>query len=412
MISKKFVGDGLTYDDVLLVPSYSKVLPREVSIVSRFSRNITLNVPIVSAAMDTVTESKMAIAMAQEGGIGVLHKNMTIVEQADKVRTVKRAESGMIIDPVILKINSLVKDAKENMEQYKIGGIPIVDDNSKLLGIVTNRDLRFEKNNKRPITEVMTSKNLVTVNKGISLDSFMSLSTYRIEELRGSLLVVFSPAFISILTNAYYGGNIEVLKTTRQEFTATEERIIEMVNVDLMKQLKLSWKDLTPINFTNYILQGEIKNALSSLMRFVINSTFGLLGVIDLADKINIKKNDTDFDKTLERWGAEEGNFLVIPFIGPRSSRHFAGSIVDIVINPLNYFLKDEDSIIRITPTALYAVSARSGNMDTIDNLRETSIDYYSSLKSIYYQNRLTSQNENSEELIFDDFFESLENEN
>ena len=167
-----------------------------------------------------------------------------------------------------------------------------------------------------------------------------------------------------------------------------------------------------PINFTNHILQGEIKNALSSLMRFVINSTFGLLGVIDLADKINIKKNDTDFDKTLERWGAEEGNFLVIPFIGPRSSRHFAGSIVDIVINPLNYFLKDEDSIIRITPTALYAVSARSGNMDTIDNLRETSIDYYSSLKSIYYQNRLTSQNENSEELIFDDFFESLENEN
>jgi len=167
-----------------------------------------------------------------------------------------------------------------------------------------------------------------------------------------------------------------------------------------------------PINFTNYILQGEIKNALSSLMRFVINSTFGLLGVIDLADKINIKKNDTDFDKTLERWGAEEGNFLVIPFIGPRSSRHFAGSIVDIVINPLNYFLKDEDSIIRITPTALYAVSARSGNMDTIDNLRETSIDYYSSLKSIYYQNRLTSQNDNSEELIFDDFFESLENEN
>ena len=143
MISKKFIGDGLTYDDVLLVPSYSKVLPREVSIVSRFSRNITLNVPIVSAAMDTVTESKMAIAMAQEGGIGVLHKNMTIVEQADKVRTVKRAESGMIIDPVILKINSLVKDAKEYMEQYKIGGIPIVDDNSKLLGIVTNRDLRL-----------------------------------------------------------------------------------------------------------------------------------------------------------------------------------------------------------------------------------------------------------------------------
>ena len=184
MISKKFVGDGLTYDDVLLVPSYSKVLPREVSIVSRFSRNITLNVPIVSAAMDTVTESKMAIAMAQEGGIGVLHKNMTIVEQADKVRTVKRAESGMIIDPVILKINSLVKDAKENMEQYKIGGIPIVDDNSKLLGIVTNRDLRFEKNDLRPISEIMTSKNLITVKEDTSLeDAEVILQNHKIEKL-------------------------------------------------------------------------------------------------------------------------------------------------------------------------------------------------------------------------------------
>ena len=184
MISKKFIGDGLTYDDVLLVPSYSKVLPREVSIVSRFSRNITLNVPIVSAAMDTVTESKMAIAMAQEGGIGVLHKNMTIVEQADKVRTVKRAESGMIIDPVILKVNSLVKDAKESMEQYKIGGIPIVDDNSKLLGIVTNRDLRFEKNDLRPISEIMTSKNLITVKEDTSLeDAEVILQNHKIEKL-------------------------------------------------------------------------------------------------------------------------------------------------------------------------------------------------------------------------------------
>ena len=167
-----------------------------------------------------------------------------------------------------------------------------------------------------------------------------------------------------------------------------------------------------PINFTNYILQGEIKHALSSLVRFVINSTFGLFGVIDLADKINLKKNDTDFDKTLKKWGAKEGNYLVIPFIGPRSSRHFASSIVDLAINPLNYLLKDEDNFIRVTPTILYAVSARSGNMDTIDNLRETSIDYYSSLKSIYYQNRFSNQSESSDEIIFDDFFQSLEDEN
>ena len=149
MNPNKFIGRGLTYDDVLLVPAFSDVLPREVSITSRFSRNISLNVPIVSAAMDTVTESKMAIAMAQEGGIGVLHKNMTIKEQANKVRIVKRAESGMIIDPVVLTINSIVKDAKKNMAKYKIGGIPIVDKNSCLLGIVTNRDLRFEKNDER-----------------------------------------------------------------------------------------------------------------------------------------------------------------------------------------------------------------------------------------------------------------------
>ena len=182
--SDKFVGKGLTYDDVLLVPAYSEVLPREVSITSNFSRNIDLNVPIVSAAMDTVTESRMAIAMAQEGGIGVLHKNMTIEDQANKVRTVKRAESGMIIDPVVLTINSFVKDAKENMSQYKIGGIPIVDDQNHLLGLVTNRDLRFEKNDARPISEVMTSDNLITVKEGTSLkEAEVILQKHKIEKL-------------------------------------------------------------------------------------------------------------------------------------------------------------------------------------------------------------------------------------
>ncbi|RKR12303.1 IMP dehydrogenase [Maribacter vaceletii] len=166
----KIVGEGLTYDDVLLVPAYSEVLPREVSIKTKLTRNITINVPIISAAMDTVTESRMAIAMAQEGGIGVLHKNMTIEQQAMKVRKVKRAESGMIIDPVTLPLNSFVSDAKANMKEHSIGGIPIVDDEGKLIGIVTNRDLRFEKNNDRPIAEVMTSTNLVTVAEGTSLE--------------------------------------------------------------------------------------------------------------------------------------------------------------------------------------------------------------------------------------------------
>ena len=184
MASNKFLGQGLTYDDVLLVPAYSETLPREVSLKSRFSKNIPLNIPVISAAMDTVTESKMAIAMAREGGIGVLHKNMTIEEQAIKVRAVKRSESGMIIDPVTLPETALVSDANLNMQQYKIGGIPIVDSNKKLIGIVTNRDLRFEKNKNRPIREVMTSKNLITVNEGTSLqDAEQILQKHKIEKL-------------------------------------------------------------------------------------------------------------------------------------------------------------------------------------------------------------------------------------
>lgn len=182
--NNKILGEGLTYDDVLLVPAYSEVLPREVDITTRFTRNIRLNIPIVSAAMDTVTESKMAIAIAREGGIGVLHKNMTIEQQALKVRRVKRAESGMIIDPVTLPVTARVKDAKESMREHSIGGIPIVDQEGKILGIVTNRDLRFEKNEERNISEVMTSENLVTVAEGTSLhDAEEILQQYKIEKL-------------------------------------------------------------------------------------------------------------------------------------------------------------------------------------------------------------------------------------
>ncbi len=180
----KFVGEGLTYDDVLLVPAYSEVLPREVNIQTKFTKNITINVPVVSAAMDTVTESAMAIAMAREGGIGVLHKNMTIAQQAQEVRKVKRAESGMIIDPITLPLDAIVSDAKQAMREHKIGGIPVVDDAKKLIGIVTNRDLRFEKDNERAITEVMTSENLITVAEGTSLqEAEIILQENKIEKL-------------------------------------------------------------------------------------------------------------------------------------------------------------------------------------------------------------------------------------
>ena len=146
------ISEGLTYDDVLLAPAYSEVLPREVSLKSKFSRNITVNTPIVSAAMDTVTESALAIAIAQQGGIGVVHKNMTIEQQAMQVRKVKRSESGMIIDPITLLENALVQDALQLMKENSIGGIPVVDKDKVLKGILTNRDLRFEKNMLRPVT--------------------------------------------------------------------------------------------------------------------------------------------------------------------------------------------------------------------------------------------------------------------
>lgn len=168
-IADKVVMDGLTYDDVLLIPSYSEVLPREVSLTTRFSRNIELKIPFVTAAMDTVTEGKMAIAIAREGGIGVIHKNMTIEEQARQVAIVKRAENGMIYDPVTIKRGSKVQDALDIMSEYHIGGIPVVDDEKKLVGIVTNRDLRFEQNVGRPVDEVMTYKNLVTTHQQTDL---------------------------------------------------------------------------------------------------------------------------------------------------------------------------------------------------------------------------------------------------
>lgn len=183
-IADKVVMDGLTFDDVLLIPSYSEILPRNVDLSTKFSRNIKMNIPLVSAAMDTVTEAKLAIAMAREGGIGVIHKNMTIAEQAKQVQIVKRAENGMIYDPVTIRRGSKVREALAIMSEYKIGGIPVVDEERHLVGIVTNRDLRFERNINKTVDEVMTKENLVTTNQSTDLEAAAKiLQNYKIEKL-------------------------------------------------------------------------------------------------------------------------------------------------------------------------------------------------------------------------------------
>jgi len=183
-VSDKIVSDGLTFDDVLLVPAFSEVLPKDVSLKTQFSRSITLNTPIVSAAMDTVTESALAISIAREGGIGVIHKNMSIAAQAKQVLTVKRAENGMIYDPITIAPNKTVKDALALMKEYKIGGIPVVDQDKVLLGIVTNRDLRFELQMNKAISEVMTFENIITTHSGTNLDQAAAiLQSHKIEKL-------------------------------------------------------------------------------------------------------------------------------------------------------------------------------------------------------------------------------------
>jgi len=180
----KFTGEGLTYDDVLLVPAYSEVLPREVDIRSQFTRNIRLNIPVVSAAMDTVTGAELAIAIAQQGGIGVIHKNQSIAEQAAEVRRVKRSESGMILDPVKLDEHAVVGDALKLMAENKIGGIPVVNAQGKLVGIITNRDLRFEKKMARPVADVMTKENIITAKPDTTMAQAEEiLQGYKIEKL-------------------------------------------------------------------------------------------------------------------------------------------------------------------------------------------------------------------------------------
>ncbi|SCD21933.1 Inosine-5'-monophosphate dehydrogenase [Proteiniphilum saccharofermentans] len=183
-IADKIIMEGLTFDDLLLVPAYSEVLPKNVDLSTQFSRNISLNIPMVSAAMDTVTETTMAIAIAREGGIGVIHKNMSIAEQAKQVRAVKRAENGMILNPISITPDKKVSDALAMMAEFKIGGIPVVDRDNKLEGIVTNRDLRFEKSMEKQISEVMTKENLVTTRQTANLeDAAEILQQYKIEKL-------------------------------------------------------------------------------------------------------------------------------------------------------------------------------------------------------------------------------------
>lgn len=184
LITDKIIYEGLTFDDVLLVPAYSEVLPRDVDTRSMFSRNIMVNTPVISAAMDTVTEARLAIAIAREGGMGVIHKNMSISEQAKQVKTVKRAENGMIFEPVTIGKEKTVGDALNLMKEYKIGGIPVVDDRNLLIGIVTNRDLRFQKDPLKPVAQVMTSENIITTSQDTNLEKAAEiLEQYKIEKL-------------------------------------------------------------------------------------------------------------------------------------------------------------------------------------------------------------------------------------
>ena len=183
-LSKKIYGEGLTFDDVLLIPAYSDVLPRDVNTTTQLTKNIRLNIPMLSAAMDTVTEADLAIALAREGGLGILHKNMSIEAQAAQVRKVKRSESGLILDPITLRLDATIGNALKLMRENKIGGIPIVDNNGKLAGILTNRDLRFEDNMKRPVSELMTHDNLITAPEGTDLKKAQAiLRKYKIEKL-------------------------------------------------------------------------------------------------------------------------------------------------------------------------------------------------------------------------------------
>lgn len=274
--SKRFFGEGLTFDDVLLMPSYSEVLPREVNIQSQLTKSLTLNVPILSAAMDTVTEAGLAIALAREGGLGILHKNMSIERQAEQVRKVKRSESGLIIDPITLHDDATIGDALRLMKENRIGGIPIVDNNNKLVGILTNRDLRFETDKKvKKVKEVMTKENLITAPDGTDLKKAEKiLHQYKIEKLpvvdkQGKLIGLityrdilqirnFPNAVKDSMGRLLVGAALGITKDLLDRATALQKVGVDIVTLDsahghskgvlnAVKNLKKNFKNLQVI---------------------------------------------------------------------------------------------------------------------------------------------------------------------
>lgn len=282
--------EALTFDDVLLVPDYSEVLPRETDISTRLTTDIKINVPIISAAMDTVSEKDMAIAMAREGGISIIHKNMSIEDQASQVRSVKRSESGMIIDPVTLQADSTIQEALRLMEQFKIGGIPVVDNKNKLVGILTNRDLRFEVSRSKPVREIMTSENLITAPVGTTLDKAKAiLQKFKIEKLpvvkkNGTLAGLITYKDIMKIENypnsckdqlgrLVVGAAVGIAKDTMERVEALLAMDVDVICVDtahghskgvidMVKTIRKKYKDLQLI--AGNVATGEAALALAN----------------------------------------------------------------------------------------------------------------------------------------------------
>ena len=276
-IAEKVVMDGLTFDDVLLIPAYSEVLPKTVELTTKFSRNIELKIPFVTAAMDTVTEAQMAIAIAREGGIGVIHKNMSIEEQARQVAIVKRAENGMIYDPVTIKRGSTVKDALDIMAEYKIGGIPVVDDEKNLVGIVTNRDLRFERDMTKRIDEVMTKEHIVTAEPGTDMETAAKiLQENKIEKLPvvgkdGKLIGLITYKDITKAKDKpmackdakgrlRVAAGVGVTNDTLQRMTALVNAGADAIVIDTLKEAKQAFPDIDIV--VGNVATGEAAKAL------------------------------------------------------------------------------------------------------------------------------------------------------
>src|SRR6476661_8141335 len=273
--NKRFFGEGLTFDDVLLMPAYSQVLPREVNIQSPLTKSLTLNVPILSAAMDTVTDAGLAIALAREGGLGILHKNMSIERQAEQVRKVKRSESGLIVDPITLHDDATIGDALQLMKENKIGGIPIIDNNNKLVGILTNRDLRFETDKKKKVQLVMTKEKLITAPEGTDLKKAEKiLHQYKIEKLpvvdkQGKLIGLityrdilqirnFPNAVKDVMGRLLVGAALGITKDILERAAALQKVGVDIVTLDsahghskgvlnAVKNLKKNFKNLQVI---------------------------------------------------------------------------------------------------------------------------------------------------------------------